>query len=211
MGDRSYDRNESEPKWSRGKLSGQALFGKKLRKYGKKKICFPFWEFCNIPETDVMFWSCCFWCLIFFGIVKRQRMYDTHVKTWVVVWLKTVRQWKKQSSTGQKTKQETSELIVDRPNAFFLVTVTQLIFDGWGFKGSCPPQMLSFSVRWQQPQGFPRKLPAGWVFVCGAGVLEGSAPQDAILAVKNYQLNGTESSMCILALFKSPRELSFYL
>lgn len=44
MGDRSYDRNESEPKWSSGKLSGQALFGKKLRKYGKK-ICFPFWGF----------------------------------------------------------------------------------------------------------------------------------------------------------------------
>lgn len=40
MGDRSYDRNESEPKWSRGKLSGQALFGKKLRKYGKKKSVF---------------------------------------------------------------------------------------------------------------------------------------------------------------------------
>lgn len=53
MGDRSYDRNESEPKWSRGKLSGQALFGKKLRKYGKKNL-FSILGVCNIPETDVM-------------------------------------------------------------------------------------------------------------------------------------------------------------
>lgn len=59
MGDRSYDRNESEPKWSRGKLSGQAFFGKKLRKYGKKNL-FSILGVFNIPETDVMIWSYCF-------------------------------------------------------------------------------------------------------------------------------------------------------
>jgi len=59
MGDRSYDRNESEPKCSRGKLSGQALFGKKLHsmKKRKKKKWFPLWEFCSIAKTDVMIWS----------------------------------------------------------------------------------------------------------------------------------------------------------
>lgn len=49
-------------------------------------------------------------------------------------------------------------------------------------------------------QGFPRKLPAGWVFVCGAGVLEGSAPQNAVLAVKNYQLNA-QKAQCAFWLF----------
>lgn len=77
MGDRSYDRNESEPKWSRGKLSGQALFGKKRRKYGKKNL-FSILGVCNVPETDVMIWSCYFWCLIFFGIVKRERIWHAH-------------------------------------------------------------------------------------------------------------------------------------
>lgn len=54
-------------------------------------------------------------------------------------------------------------------------------------------------------QGFPRKLPG----VCGAGVLESSAPQDAVLAVNNCQLNGTESSMSILALFFKPEQAVF--
>lgn len=121
----------------------------------EKKICFPFWEFAIFLKLMSWIWSCYFWCLIFFGIVKRERTYDTHTKTWVIVWLKTVRQWKEQPSAEKRKNPKTSELIVDRPNTFFLVTVTQFGFDGWGFKGSSPPQMLGFSVCWQQPRAFP--------------------------------------------------------
>lgn len=154
-----------------------------------------------------MIWSCCFWCLIFFGNVKRERIYDTHMKTWVVVWLKTVRQWKKQSSTEKRKKPKTSELIVDKPNTFFLVTVTQLVFDSWGFKGSNPPQMLRFSVHWQQPRAFPGKCQlAGYLCVVQ---VYWRALLLRMLSCLSRIISWTESSASILALFLKPEQTVF--
>lgn len=67
--------------------------------------------------------------------------------------------------------------------------------------------MLTFSAHWQQPRKFLGNCElAGCLH--SPGVLEGCAPQDAVLAVKNFQLNVMESSMYILA-FLSTNELSF--
>lgn len=135
---------------------------------------------------------------------------DTHMKTWVVVKLKTVRQWKKQPSIEKGKNPKSSELIVDRPITFFFVTVTQLIFDGWGFKGSIPHRCLVSLCIGSSP-GLSQET-ASWLGVCvWCRCIGGFCSSGCCPGCQELSAECTESSVCILALFVSQSRLVFFI
>lgn len=166
--DRLWQKHTSEPKCSRGRLSGQTLFGKQLKSMKKNLFSalavlqYSWGWFCDLEPLFLMFKLLCYCKSRLYGELYLRAYFHRSI-------IYCVRQWKSQppaQTEWKKVKVECRET----PSTFLVVTVIELVSAGRVLKGSAPPPLPNsqFFCTLAAAQGLGSMLPAGWV--CAAQV-----------------------------------------